>query len=108
MHLKADGSYRTLEEGGPVLGPLPRSTYERGFVSMKPGELLVFFTDGIVETRRAGSDEELGFERLLERVASERERPAEEIVAAIFAFVAEFSGGAPPEDDRTVVVIKRV
>jgi len=39
FHLQADGEYRFLEEGGAVLGPLPDSTYERGFVKMRPGDM---------------------------------------------------------------------
>src|SRR3954468_18549928 len=50
FHLAADGTARFLEEGGPFLGPLAEATYERGFVVMKPGDMLVFFTDGICET----------------------------------------------------------
>ncbi len=50
FHIAANGMVRSLEEGGPVLGPLPEATYERGFVIMKPGDMLVFYTDGICET----------------------------------------------------------
>jgi sigma-B regulation protein RsbU (phosphoserine phosphatase) len=51
FHLAADGTVTQLEAGGPVLGPLAEASYERGFVVMKPGDMLVFYTDGIVETR---------------------------------------------------------
>ena len=37
IHLAADGTVRNLEEGGPVLGPLPDATYERGFVTDEAG-----------------------------------------------------------------------
>jgi hypothetical protein len=57
FHLAADGTVRFLEEGGPVLGPLSEATYERGFVIMKPGDMLVFYTDGICET--IGQDDEV-------------------------------------------------
>jgi sigma-B regulation protein RsbU (phosphoserine phosphatase) len=105
FHLAADGTVRNMEEGGPVLGPLPGATYERGFVIMKPGDLMVFYTDGICETRRGGTDEEYGVDRLLEVVRNRQGRPAQEIVDAIFADVQSFAGDAPAEDDRTVVVV---
>jgi sigma-B regulation protein RsbU (phosphoserine phosphatase) len=55
FHLAADGTVTHLEAGGPVLGPLSEASYERGFVIMKPKDLLVFYTDGILETLgRAG------------------------------------------------------
>jgi serine phosphatase RsbU (regulator of sigma subunit) len=56
FHLAADGTVTHLEAGGPVLGPLSEASYERGFVIMKPGDMLVFYTDGIVETRGGQPD----------------------------------------------------
>jgi sigma-B regulation protein RsbU (phosphoserine phosphatase) len=96
-----------MEEGGPVLGPLPGATYERGFVIMKPGDMVVFYTDGICETHRgaAGEEEEYGVDRLLEVVRNHQGRPSQEIVDAVFADVEAFAGDAPAEDDRTVVVV---
>ena len=70
FHLAADGTIRFLEEGGAVLGPLAGASYERGFVIMKPGDMLVFYTDGICEARgRAETGRlsgEYGVDRLLE------------------------------------------
>src|SRR3954466_3741281 len=43
FHLPPDGQARFLGECGPVLGPLADATYERGFVKMRPGDLLVLF-----------------------------------------------------------------
>jgi phosphoserine phosphatase RsbU/P len=108
-HVAANGLVRSMEEGGPVLGPLPESSYERGFVIMKPGDMLVFYTDGICETlgreREGAPEEEYGVERLL-RVARENlGRPSQVVVDAIFASVEAFSNGAPPQDDRTVMVV---
>jgi serine phosphatase RsbU (regulator of sigma subunit) len=36
-YLGADGREQPLEEGGTVLGPISDATYERGFVTMRPG-----------------------------------------------------------------------
>jgi sigma-B regulation protein RsbU (phosphoserine phosphatase) len=116
FHLAADGTMRFMEEGGPVLGPLAEATYERGFVVMKPGDLLVFYTDGIVEAmgreswaptagEPAPALEEYGCDRLLAVARENRARPARAVVEAIFASVEAWAGGAPPEDDRTVVVV---
>jgi sigma-B regulation protein RsbU (phosphoserine phosphatase) len=105
FHLQADGTHRFLEEGGPVLGPLPDSTYERGFVKMQPGDMLVLFTDGIVEARRAGGGDELGTQRLLDVARSLQGRRATEVVEGIFRHVEEWAGGTAPEDDRTLLVI---
>ena len=109
FHLAADGTVRHMEEGGPVLGPLPGATYERGFVIMKPGDMMVFYTDGICETtgreREGDRETEYGTDRLLEVARTYQGRPAQEIVDAIFASVERFSGDAPADDDRTVMVV---
>lgn len=109
FHLAADGAVHFLEEGGPVLGPLPGATYERGFVIMKPGDMLVFYTDGIYETHRAGSpvegEEEYGIDRVLEVARNHQGKSAQEIVDAIFADVEAFGGDTPAQDDRTVFVV---
>jgi sigma-B regulation protein RsbU (phosphoserine phosphatase) len=109
FHVSAEGTVRYLEEGGPVLGPLPDATYERGFVIMKPGDMLVFYTDGIIETQ--GRDEqgrtlgEYGIERLLEVAREHRGETAREVVDAIFTSVESFGGNCQQEDDRTVMVV---
>jgi serine phosphatase RsbU (regulator of sigma subunit) len=112
FHLAADGAVRFLEEGGPVLGPLAEATYERGFVIMKPGDLLVFYTDGVCEVMGQESEagpggpvEEFGVDRLLAVARENRGRPARTVVDAVFAAIERFSGGAAPQDDRTVMVV---
>jgi hypothetical protein len=95
-----------LNQTGMVLGPSRDASYSRGFVTVERGDALVFYTDGIVESRD-GKDSEYGLDRLKRLVAGMRERSAEEIVGAIFEKVAQFTKSAPAEDDRTVLVFKR-
>jgi sigma-B regulation protein RsbU (phosphoserine phosphatase) len=54
------------------------------------------------------ADEDFGEQRLAELVASLKDRPAKEIVEAIHTAVAQFTQGAPPADDITVVVARRL
>ena len=109
FHIAADGTLQELHQGGPVLGPLPDATYERGFVIMKPGDMLVFYTDGICEAQ--GRDEggrqlgEYGTDRLLEVAREHQGETARDVVEAIFASVDAFTRNAAPDDDRTVMVV---
>ncbi len=109
FHLTSDGKCRYMEEGGPVLGPLSEASYERGFVIMKPGDLMVFYTDGIIETdgreEPGDPEEEYGVDRLMLVARANQGKPAQAIVDAIFAAVEAFSGGEDPADDRTVMVV---
>ncbi len=109
FHLAADGSHRFLEEGGAVLGPISSATYERGFVRMQPGDMVVLYTDGIIETEAKGRGpgrEEYGVERLIETARENAHLTATDIVAAIFASVEKFSGGRAAKDDRTALVVR--
>ena len=110
FHLAASGEVRFLTEGGSVLGPLLTATYERGFVRLAPGDLVVLYTDGMIEasatpdaTPAPGS--EYGIDRLVVRARSLAGRPAREIVERLHADVESFCGDAAPQDDRTVVVV---
>jgi sigma-B regulation protein RsbU (phosphoserine phosphatase) len=105
FHLRPDGRERFLAEGGPVLGPLANATYERGFVRLEPGDMLVMFTDGIVEARERGSGEEFGNRRLLAAARELSGRKPAEVVTDVFARLEEWTGGAPAEDDRTLLVV---
>ncbi|MEI9812563.1 MAG: SpoIIE family protein phosphatase [Acidobacteriota bacterium] len=64
------------------------------------------FSDGVTEAPDPNGDE-YGEERLANLVAQLSSRPAKEIVDAIHASVHEFTQGAPPADDITVVVARR-
>jgi sigma-B regulation protein RsbU (phosphoserine phosphatase) len=110
FHLAADGQVTYLTEGGAVLGPLADATYERGFVGVCPGDLLVLYTDGIIEAEGHGGgekSEEFGIQRLVETARAHQRESSAEVVAAIFEAVERFAASAPPKDDRTVVVVKR-
>jgi len=107
FHLSPDGTVTSLDQGGPVLGPLPEANYERGYVHLDPGDLLLMFTDGIVEAPKGdGSRREYGVGRLQKLVRRNRHLSAPEIVEAIFASVAEWTAGAPANDDRTVLLVR--
>jgi sigma-B regulation protein RsbU (phosphoserine phosphatase) len=104
--MRTDGSVSRLDQGGPILGPVPNASYSIGVQCMGPGDLLVLFTDGITEAAGV-DDEEYGPDRLIHAVRTVRHQDPAAIVDRIFTDVAEFTQNAPPEDDRTVVVIKR-
>ena len=112
FHITATGEVRELQEGGPVLGPLSQATYQRGMATLTPGDLLVFYTDGFSEAlaaRREGKKpEEYGVGRLVQQARSLQDKTAQEIVEAIFEDVASFTGERPQNDDRTLMVVRRV
>ena len=94
-----------LEAGGPVLGVLPGARYEYGEVAVHPGDLLVIFSDGIIEAADA-DDEEFGEERLISVVQRNLREPAAEICNSILANVTGFLGRQAAQDDQTLVVAR--
>ena len=91
--LGAGGAERALTAGGPPLGFLPHPSYDRGAERIAAGELLAIFSDGLVEG--GGEGDPAGARAALAARLRAGERP-EGIVA-----------GAPDDDDRTLVVLRR-
>ncbi|HSS44172.1 MAG TPA: PP2C family protein-serine/threonine phosphatase, partial [Thermoanaerobaculia bacterium] len=106
LHFHANGS-TALKQTGMVLGPSANATYSRGFLSLEVGDALLLYTDGMLEATD-GKGREFGVDRLRKAFLPLRDRPASEIVRALLERVDEFTRGRSPEDDRTVVVVKRV
>ncbi len=104
MVLRRDGSIIWLEAGGVPLGIFPNSTYEQGTVQLNPGDLIVAYTDGVIEALNPVG-EEWGLERLQEAATESDAQCADQIVHAIFTSMDEFSRGRQT-DDATVVVVQ--
>lgn len=97
--------FEPLPSGGPVLGPTPDATYQRGFLKLDPGDVLCLYSDGIIEATDS-KDREFGLQRLQRIVRANRERSAQEIGSEVLTRVTKWSSG--PQDDRTVVIVKAV
>ena len=101
----ADGYIELLEKGGTVLGLLPNIRYSRTQTALKSGDVLVLYTDGVVEAANSG-DEMFGVEGLVRSIEATRQYgPPEAILGRILSDVQEFSAGEPPADDQTLIVI---
>ncbi|MCD4652779.1 serine/threonine-protein phosphatase [bacterium] len=103
---REDGIYE-LRRGGMVLGPNPKAIYKRGFAFLKPGDMLVMYTDGLTEARNK-SKEMYGVERLKTLIQKNRGLSAQQLTELVFKRVEKFSGTKTREDDQTLVVIRRI
>lgn len=92
-----------LSAGGPVLGVLAHAEFQQGSVRLDPGDVLVLYSDGIVEAANS-AEEEFGEDRVLAAVQAHAGESAEKIRNHILAAVSAFAGAAQPQDDRTLVV----
>ena len=92
-----------LSTGGTVLGLFPEVEYEDGVVDLRPGDLLVAFTDGVPEARNT-QGEEFGEERLKDLLRGVVGATAEDVSTAVANRVREWMLGAEQHDDVTFVV----
>lgn len=95
-----------LRAGGLVLSCLDDSAYEEDILDLKPGDLLVIYSDGITEARNE-SEEEFGEEKLGELLRENSGLSATELIDKITGTVKEFAGSLPQMDDMTLVIVKR-
>jgi sigma-B regulation protein RsbU (phosphoserine phosphatase) len=97
---------RELGPTGPVVGWSPDVTFEQRTVPLAAGDIVVIYSDGISEAGARAAGPEFGVDAIARAVRRESARPATAVVDAVMDEVDRFTGGAPLEDDRTVVVAK--
>jgi len=94
-----------IEATGLPLGLFDDADYDEFRFKMKPGDLFVFFSDGILDARNRNGGL-FGRGRVEQIVADCKGRSAECIVDSLFKAVAEHSAGVETFDDQTVLAIK--
>ena len=87
------------------MGIFPDAVYETASISLKAGDVLTFYSDGVTEARSPGGDE-YGEERLEAFLRTHQELPPEKLVNALIGDVQKFTSAAQLADDVTVVVIR--
>ena len=97
----------SLEIQGIPLGMIAGIGYEQGTEGLlAPGDMLALVTDGFYEWANPDG-EEFGIKRLEAVLRAARDRPAEEVITALRAAVADFCKGTPQMDDLTAVILRR-
>lgn len=96
----------TIESPGRALGWFPDTAYEETNITLKEGDIIVFYTDGIIEAQNQ-EDEQYTPERLENMLRNADIRlSAKQLVDEIFKDVSRFTGKADQYDDMTVLVLK--
>jgi sigma-B regulation protein RsbU (phosphoserine phosphatase) len=100
-----DGKIEVIEAIGLPLGLFDDADYDEFSFKAKPGEMFVFFSDGILDARNKAGDM-FGRHRVEEIVAHCAEVSADCVVQSLFKAVTEHAAGVETFDDQTVVAIK--
>jgi sigma-B regulation protein RsbU (phosphoserine phosphatase) len=104
--VREDTAIVTLDEGGPPLGALSGAEYKSAHTGLGPGDILVGYSDGILEAHNPGC-EEFGVTRLMEAVSSAASLSASGTLFSVLAAVESFTHHQPREDDFALVVVRR-
>jgi serine phosphatase RsbU (regulator of sigma subunit) len=102
---RANGAFETLEVGGLPLGIKLGAEYQTARLELRPGDALIFFTDGVVEAFNE-SGEEFGNSRWQGAIRSLPDWNAQETLQFLMKRVDEFVGATRQADDITCLVFR--
>jgi len=102
----AGGTMEQLAAGGLPLGIMTDAEFREGRTQLRPGDVLVIYSDGVSEAVNPNG-EEFGPTRLYEVVARNLDASASGIRDRIESAVTKFCQGTPAADDITLVIVKR-
>jgi sigma-B regulation protein RsbU (phosphoserine phosphatase) len=102
---RANGALEKLETGGLPLGIKVDATYETASLELRPGDALIFFTDGVIEAFNA-SGEEFGNERWLATIRGLPDWSGHLCLRYLMERVDQFVAGTRQADDITCLVFR--
>lgn len=96
-----------LDSTGPVIGPTPNAKYSIENINFFKGDILVIYSDGVIESTDAEFNY-FGEERLINKLLMLKTKTVKEIAYSILEDVVKFSKKGKYNDDKSLVIIKRV
>lgn len=105
LYRHSAGTVEIMPKGGRAIGWFENNPLESVPLQLEPGDVLVYYTDGLSEAEDAGSND-YGMERLQRVIAGSGGLPASTVRDRIVDDVRAFCGGVPLFDDLTLVVVR--
>ena len=96
-----------LDSTGTVVGAFPIARYEEKTVELFPGDLVLAYTDGIVEPENVYG-EMFGEDRLKDLAVKYAKADSSELIARTMEAVVQWTGAGELQDDMTMVVARRL
>ena len=96
-----------LDSTGTVVGAFPVARYEEKTVTLEHGDMLVAYTDGIVEPENVYG-EMFGEDRLKDLLVKYARADSAELIARTMEAVVHWTGAGELQDDMTMVVARRL
>jgi serine phosphatase RsbU (regulator of sigma subunit) len=103
--LRAGGGLEPLSSTGMPIALYSGHGYQEARVELAPGDMLFFYTDGLVETENEGGDM-FGAERLQSILAAEHTYAVDRVLQRVEEAITTFRGKAEPFDDATLMALR--
>jgi sigma-B regulation protein RsbU (phosphoserine phosphatase) len=100
-----NGEVETIHAEGFPLGLFPNVSYEQFTLSLRPGDSVVFFSDGLADAQNP-EGEMFGTEQLCEVVQQNAFLGANELADLVMDRISKFQAGAEHFDDETLIVLR--
>lgn len=100
-----NGEAELLKRGGTCLGLFEDSLYEEGEMQLIPGDLILFYTDGMIETVN-NRGERFGKERLYRVIAENKLSGISGLTDKVYQTIFSFTGDMARQDDMTLLLMK--
>lgn len=104
IHISPDGCHE-VGEGGLPSGLFDDARYDQWNITLKPGDAVLFATDGLIEAHNPARDE-FGAERIIDVCRRNLAGPPDLLLDRLFEALLEFTDGQPPQDDVTAALLK--
>ena len=104
--IRENQDVQELSVGGPLLGMIPNASFENGNASLRPGDMLLAYSDGIAECRNE-SGTEFGTSGLLSAARKFSDTDAGAMLFSVLAAVENFVGKQYRDEDMALFVLRR-
>jgi len=103
--LLRDGRIHALETGGMAAGIQPDMEYDKGLFDLEPGDTLLLYTDGLVDSFN-DAGKKFGRDRIVQALIDCKDKSASDTINHILWQVRRFTGPRQGVDDTTLVVVR--
>jgi sigma-B regulation protein RsbU (phosphoserine phosphatase) len=105
LYCAATGETQTLSVRSFYIGGREQTDYKEGSIILNPGDILLFYTDGLKEGKNPDG-EQFGMDRIKNLIKASYMQDPASIQDIINTELNDFLLGEPPYDDVTMVIIK--
>ncbi len=105
LYRKNTGEIISIESEGFGLGMFPKVIYEEKTLDLQPGDKLILYTDGVIDTRNPEGTL-FSSERLVETIRKHCDTNCYRLTHLIIEDLEEYAAGASRTDDMTIIVIE--